>query len=508
MGIRRKSMFGFPPTPAAPSTATVRMVPLTQGIRGDVPWTDNPPGSAQSMTNFLPIHGALTPRSRLSSLNTIRASGVTIQGMATLSPPSGVATDVWYSSATLHGLITSNGSISRASFVSAFGLGTAPTTDAVSWQYAHAYSASLDASVLIAAPATSGTTLQVLYKTAGGAPQYSLVTGAPIAACVGAFDNYVLAFRTRPGPTSNFYNTRVQWCARGDAMSGWTKEGSGFEDLLAMRGVGTAIKGTSDGRVILFSDLETWYGITAAYPQQFQFQPLDTGIGCPVPGTIAETDYGLMFVGSDNNLRLLPNGGGASQVVAPSLHRVLRNDLRTQAFPNSGNLSWAVWDRYTKLYYLFITTTPVFVPTRAFVVNPETGEWGYLDFATYPTAGVAQGKTNVSLAPGEGLVFGNSTGTVYSYNSLLATDSGSTVTSTWRSAPLATELPGNYKQLTRVDCDYRATSRATVTLKISQDGGNSYGHTAMPLSLVSAPVAGRASSDVYAGGAFPCIELT
>jgi hypothetical protein len=512
MGIQRKTKFGFPPSAAAPSTATIRMVPLTQGVRGDVPWTDNPPGSAASMVNYLPVHGALIPRSRLSSMNTIRASGGTIQGLGILALGSGAGYEIYHSSVTLHGLLNSNGSISRASFVSAFGMGTPPASDAFTWQYAQGYSAGLDLNVLVAAPG-SGSTLQVVYRTSGGGgpPQYSFITGAPNAACVGALDNYIIAFRVRPGATSAFYNTRVQWCARGEHMSGWTKEGSGFEDLLSMRGVGSAVKGMTDGRVILFSDLETWQGQTAPYPAQFQFAPLDTGTGCPVPGTIAETEHGLLFVGSDNNLRLLPTGGGPSRVVAPSLHRVLRNEIRTHGTPGIGNFSWAMWDRYSKLYYLFITTVPAATagkPVRGFAVNPETGEWGYLEFDNYPTSGVAAGKTGSNYVSNEGLFFGNSSGTIYSYSSLLATDSGSTVTSTWQSAPLASELPANYMQVTQVDCDYRATSRATVTLKISQDGGSSYGYTAPPLSLRSAPVTGRATSQPYAGSAYPMLELT
>ena len=465
------------------------------------------------MVNWLPIHGSLTPRSRLSSMNTIRASGGTIQGMGILTLGSSAGHEIYYSSVTLHGLLNSNGSISRASFVSAFGMGTPPGTDAFTWQYAQGYSAALDLNVLIAAPG-SGSTLQVIYRTSGGGgpPQYSFITGAPNAVCVTAFDNYIIAFRTRPGATSAFYNTRVAWCARGDHMSGWSKEGSGFEDLLPMRGVGTAVKGTSDGRVILFTELETWYGITATYPQQFQFNPLDTAIGCPVPGTIVETDHGIMFVGSDNNLRLLPNGGGPSQIIAPSLHRVLRNELRTQGNPNIGNFSWAMWDRYSKLYYLFITTAPVATagkPVRAFAVNPETGEWGYLEFDNYPTSGVAMGKTGSNYVTHDGLFFGNSTGTIYSYSSVLGTDSGSTVTSTWQSAPIGTDLPGNYKQLVQADLDYRATSRGTVTLRISQDGGNTYNDgTSQAVALPVAAYGGRATAHTYAGGAFPAIELT
>jgi hypothetical protein len=510
VGIQRKTKFGFPPSAAAPSTTTVRMVPLTQGVRGDVPWTDLPPGSAISMTNLLPIDGCLIPRSRLSSLNTIQVSGQTIIGMALLPSNGILGHEIWYSSKTHHGVLNSTGSFSRASLTSAFGLGGIPTAQD-SWQYAEAFAASIDANVLIAAGG-SWTTLLALYRIGGnGAPAYSFVTAAPIAACVGSHDNYVIAMNIRPSVAGAVYNTRVQWCARGEPLSGWTKEGSGFEDLLAMRGTGSAVKGLSDGRVVLFSDLEIWYGVTAPYPAQFQFQPLDSGVGCPAPGTIAETEHGLVFVGTDLNLRVLPTGGGASRVVAPSLHRLLRNNLKTTGLAGFNNLSWAVWDTNTKIYYLFIQQVGSITidPTFAVAVNIDTGEWGFVDFAPFPTAAVAQTKSRVgNFASSEGLMFGNSRGTFYSYSSTLGTDSGSTVTATWRSAPVASELPANYKQLKRVDCDYRATSRATVTLKISQDGGGSYGHTAMPLSLLSAPVTGRASSDVYAGSAFPCIELS
>ena len=505
MGIVRKNKFGFAPTAAAPSTATVRMVPLTQGVLGDVPWTDHPPGSSVSMTNFLPQYGKLVPRSRLSSLNTINVPGNTVLGLQELSQSLTVQPVLWYSGETVHGTVASNGSVSRASFVSSFGLGVAGIQTKAQWQYAPAYSAVLDANVLLAVGRSvtgSTDTILVLYNGVSSAPIYSYLTSAPKAAAVASFDNYAIAFNI-----GNF-GTRVQWCQRGN-ISNWTGEGSGFEDLLQARGLGMAAKGTADGRLILWTDMEIWYGVTATYPAQFTFAPLDTTVGCPLPNTIAETDLGLVFVGSDLRLRLLPKGGGVSQVIATSLNPHLVDGTYTEGVPN---VSWAVYDARTRCYLLYVRPQNVarFV---GFAVNIDTGEWGFLDHPTFGTGLSPRCGTTVSRNFGryvgnEGVMLGTSTGTICSTNSKLATEFGSALTGTWRSAPLATELPGNYKQLTRVDCDYRATSRATVTLKISQDGGNSYGHTAMPLSLVSAPVAGRASSDVYAGGAFPCIELT
>jgi hypothetical protein len=412
---------------------------------------------------------------------------------------------LWYRGATVHGVITSNGSVSRASFVSSFGLGVSGIQSKLQWQYAPIYSATLDANMLMATGRSvqgSADTILVLYNGVSSAPIYSYLTSAPKASCVAAFDNYAIAFNV-----GNF-GTRVQWCQRGNA-SNWTGEGSGFEDLLQMRGLGMAVKGAADGRLILWSDNEIWYGVTATYPAQFTFAPLDTTCGCPYPGTIAETDLGFLFVGSDNHLRLLPKGGGPSQTVAPSLSALLVDGI--DAENTTVEITWGVYDPRTRCYYLYLVRDIVGT-MLGIALHVDTGEWGFIN---HPALGALSPRCGTTVSRGfarylgnEGVMFGTSTGTVCSTNSKLATEFGSALTCTWRSAPIGAELPGNYKQIVQADCDYRATSRATVTLKVSQDGGNSYGYTAMPLSLLSAPVTGRATSHLYAGGGFPCIELT
>jgi hypothetical protein len=350
--------------------------------------------------------------------------------------------------------------------------------------------------------AGSTDTILVLYNGVSSAPIYSYLTSAPKAAAVASFDNYAIAFNV------GTFVTRVQWSQRGN-ISNWTSEGSGFEDLLQMRGIGMAVKGTADGRLILWSDTEIWYALGATYPAQFSFAPLDTTAGCPFPNTIAETDLGFVFLGSDLRLRLLPKGGGPSQIIAPSLNAFLADGVYTEG---TVEIAWAIFDPRTRCYLLYIERGNVGT-FGGVALNIDTGEWGFIDHPAFgtglsPRCGATVSRAFARYIGNEGIMFGTSTGTVCSTNSKLATEFGSALTCTWRSAPIGAELPGNYKQIVQADCDYRATSRATVTLKVSQDGGNSYGYTAMPLSLLSAPVTGRATSHLYAGGGFPCIELT
>jgi hypothetical protein len=500
VGLTRKSTFGFPNPSIPGSVNTWRAVPLTQGVRLDQPWPLLPPGSTTSCTNFVPLDGKLVPRSRLSSINTIQLPGSNggVLGLTELTYANQARPTIWWSTGTGHGIVMSNGSLSRASFISSFGLGIGTLQgDGIGFQYSQTFDGNLNDNMVLAVGRTSYDTILALYLTSG-VPQYSYLTSAPKARSIGAHDNYVVAFNTRSATTNN---TRVQWSVRGNA-SNWTSEGSGFDDLLAMRGVGTAVRGTSDGRLILWSTLETWYGVSATYPAQFTFYPLDQNIGCPAPATIQECDEGILFFGSDYALRLLPKGGGASRVVSQQM----AEDMRY----NFGGLSTAegmfgVYDPLTKLYHLFAATNS----RPAYVLNVVTGEWGRMFYTSNPPkAGLAMSTSNSTFGNPETLLFGNSSGTITSTNSKAGTEHGSVVTSTWQSPPLGSDLAGNHKQVTKVCLDYRSTSTATLTQKISQDGGNTYQSVGETVVLNRAPVSGRAEKDVYIGGAFPAIELT
>jgi hypothetical protein len=421
---------------------------------------------------------------------------------------------VWVSGLTQHVLVNSDGSMSKASFISTFGLGAGTLASKThrGWQYAQTFFgtiASAGENALVAAGMGSHDTLHVVWQNVGstGSAYYSYLTSAPRAVAVTSHDNYLIAFNTEEAGEQ--FATRVRWCVRG-SPSNWTSEGSGFEDLLAMRGEGTAIKSMADGRAILFTDFEIWYAQPAAYPAQFQFYPLDTGVGCFAPLTIQQCDEGLIFLGSDWNLRILPVGGGPSRVVVPQIAKALRRI--TQVNPSAMS-TWGLYDPTNKLYHLFLEINLQQI-VAGLVINMVTGEVGSTLYApeNSPFAGVALGAYRADLFTGtEGLLIATLDGYVHSTSSIRSTDGGavqnSAVSALWRSSPIAPDLTGNWKQLTTVNLDYRATSLSTVTLRIAGDA-NTYETTGVAISLASAPVAGRASQDVYRGGMFPAIELT
>jgi hypothetical protein len=459
------------------------------------------------MSNMVPLDGSIRPRSRLSSMHTLASPFASVCGVAAhYSIAVSVPPRLWYSGQTLHALVSSNGSISRASFVSAGGLGVgAGLATAGDWHYAQCYSANLDENMLVAA-GSSGVTLVCLYQTGGsvtGLPLYSYLTSAPKAAAVGSLDNYLVAFNVTG---TGQFTTRVQWCQRGNP-SNWTGEGSGYEDLLDMKGTGRAVQPLSDGRIMLFSDQEIWQGVSATYPAQFQFSAYDTHVGVDGPRTVQETEFGLIFYGSDRALHLLPKGGGPLVDVAPTLTPILRQLGHSTVLTTA---LYGVYDPATKLYYFTIIQANL--TTRGFVVNIQTGEWAYqtlpATLATGNGGGAIAVRTSAYATSGEGLYFVSSNGTVFSLDSRASTDFGSVVTSTWQSAAIASDLPGDYKQMKQVDLDYRADSMSTVILKVSQDGGNNFNYTAQTLSLASAPMGGRATSQMYVGGIYPSIELT
>lgn len=510
MGIQRRSLFGFPPPAGQQSVVTTRLVPLTQGLKQDVAWPLRPAGSAFRVSEFLPMEGKLVPRSRLSSLNTVilvpSVSGV---GLMTYGL-SNAAPSLWVSGATLHALLAhSGGSISRASFVSAGGLGSAALLSSGEfWQYAQVYAANLNDNMLVAAN-NSGQSLICLYRSGGntGNALYSFLTSAPPAVSVAAFDNYLVAFNITGSANAS---TRVQWCTRGEP-SNWTGEGSGFEDLLEMRGRGTSVKPSEDGRIYLFTTHEIWYGLRAAYPAQFQFYPYHASIGCPAPRTIQATPAGYVFLGSDRQLYLLPKGGGSLQPVAQGLTPILKTLYQTG---NTEQPNWGVYDEKTHVYYLAMQTGTV--GSQCFAVHLGTGEWSYVfenGIITQADCGVAGLAVLTNAFTPENLYFVSSAGTVFSTKSSLAadrpgSDSTATVTAVFQTTPLGVDLPGNYKQITEVNLDYRSASASTLTLKISGDGGNNYETTGRAVSLGSAPVSGRVQAQTYFGGGFPTIELT
>lgn len=513
--MQRLTPFGFPlrGRPQQSST-TVRMVPLTQGMSANRPFTNEPPGSASSLMNYLPMNGILTPRSRLSSIGTLPRAGL-IFGMTEMQHTGSVPLNrLWVVASgstvtdNLACLPVDGGTVSQASFVSSHGIGTKPDwTLAVARPSFAQYPSVFDPSILddilligLPRPIGSATTILAAGITAAGVPTYSYLTGAPPAKFVISFDNYVVAWNVMDGSTPQ--QRRAQWPARGDPGN-WTGPGSGFEDLLSMKGIGTG-GAVLDSRLVLFSSQEIWLGIPSSYPSQFQFSPLDTTVGLPYgfSGTVVNTELGIIFLGSDRNLRLLPRGGGLSVIINPSLGIFLRD--RSLLIDGA----WGQYDEDRRLYHL----RPVIGGSgNGIVLNLNTGEWGEEFTQLSTTAGCYA----ASAGPfAEKSFSGDVQGRLYSDNSLLRNDqrtstSQFTVTSKYRSEPVGLDLPDGQRQIVRTNWAYRATSAASGVVSLSGDYGNTFPpQSSATVNLSVASYGQNLQVDRMVDGPAPVVEWT
>jgi hypothetical protein len=516
MTLKRLTQFGMPLHGRPQQSATtVRLVPLTQGMSANRPYTNEPPASASSLVNFLPINGALIPRSRLSSIATIGRPNQIVGMIEGIHSGALDTSRLWMvatGSASTDNLLamTVGGVVSQASFVSSGGIGTAPSWAIASARPSFAFYPSvfdssnvLDDLLLIALPKpiTSAETLLAAGLTLTG-PIYSYLTNAPKARYVFSYDDFVVAWNVFDA-TGTAQQRRAQWCDRGNPGV-WTGGNSGFEDLLSMKGYGTG-GAVVDNRLILFSTDEIWVGVPASYPAQFQFAPLDTTIGCPAEnsGTVQNTELGLIFLGSDNNLRLLPRGGGLSVIINPSIGVFLR-----ERGPMVDG-AWAWYDADRRLYHLmpFIGGGTA----AGIIVNLNTGEWGQ----EYTQVGATAG-CYARTATAEKMFAGDINGFVYSTDSRLRGDtlppstgiSALTVTSQFRSEPLGMDLPDGRRQVLRTNWDYRATSSATATVNLSGDYGNTFPVAATPVTLSVASFGQSLTVDSIVDGPAPVVEWT
>lgn len=188
------------------------------------------------------------------------------------------------------------------------------------------------------------------YTWRPGTAVFSTLTNSPAAALVCTFDNRLLFSRITSAGT--FYPQRVQWSARGEPSVYTTPDG-GFEELMdASPGVITRLYNDYD-RVLVFFDREVWQGIKYAFPFNFQFLPLDRTIGCPAPRSIARTPKGVVFLGSDLNLYLIPRGG-SPQPVGKDVRRLLLDDLGFIEWGNPDTVRvYGIYDEQRDGYLLF-----------------------------------------------------------------------------------------------------------------------------------------------------------
>ena len=516
--------------PTLQSRTTVLLVEPSLGYNRAQPETDIDLGQTPETINFLMRDGALEPRSRLSTVpantnplgNTVTGGTEVVSSVGTVYPLiSGTTRLAYYSS----------GSWSALSYVSAGGIATPPsgiTTDY--YDITQSYYATSDEMVAILACQS----YQTLFCWSAGTTIFSTITNAPRARYVTTSDNFVLALNSRDsGSAQSRYVQRVSWSDRGGPLT-WvpaTTNLAGFEDLLSAKGEGTRIMDL-DNRVIVFFEGEIWQGVRNVHPNTWQFTPIDRTIGTAYSWTIAKTPVGLIFLGADFMLYLLPKDGGTAQAIGKAVQKTLRDIMDVPT------LAHAVYDEGLNSYRMFYAIRGgTGVPTRELVFNLVENSIALQDYGTrsltraFPaylqsatdgltwgslvTAGYTWGTlpytwgqmASSSTRVNKSIFVGSSSGTVYHLSSTWSNDESTRVESRWRSGALGAANPEltKFVNVVRVDC--AATQQSNVTVRVSRDQGITFDPGQM-LTVPATSQETQITAFVQTPSRYPMIEMT
>lgn len=512
------------PVNSAESTA---IVDVSWGFDVSRPSVNLPLGGTPVADNYIIRDGALEPRPMLS----LRTASPNVQGtvpvlgMVELESVEGRNQQLW-SGLTRHAVYGQNNAPnewSLLSYVSAGGINDPPLlTQSDSWDYAQTYSAAKNENVLYMATSS----YQTLYVHLSGTTVFSTATGAPQARFVASSDNYVLAANLHEGGLNLVQ--RVQWPDRGSASS-WTGGLAGFQDLLSMKGEITRMIPQEQG-VLLFSDEEVWRGLPISTFDVWSFGPYDQSRGAPYSWTICNTPLGVMFLGKDYQVYLLPKGGGPSQPIGQKMHRRIRTSID---YPER---AWAAFDNTYQQYKLhFPIAGGSGFPQRAEYLDIPTGAWmpqsfdstgGTLSlsrgieaevrssattwgglFAAGPTWTTVTGTWDDMLGrvTGRTILVGSSAGTIYYSNSTVTSDNGTAVPSVWQSGALLGDDPSQQKTVKELRVDYQADAASRVTVQYTQNVGSSFHSSSISLPAIS--TMSQADHYPYFGARYPAFEI-
>lgn len=515
---------GFPLNVRPSGSANVLVANPDLGFDASEPPSDLAPGQSPSFENLILRDGGMEPRPMLTLRNTNPqpfgaigiSGGMEVTDVTNNKFPlvSGTTRLAWYS----------NTSWSVLSYVSSNGLSSPPAAQPGDYYDfgAQIYWPLRDE--MLAVAGTSSYETLVCWQP--NTTVFSNLTSAPRAKYVTALDNFVLAANVRQGNAD--FVQRVQWSDRGDP-SNWTTANSGFADLLDMQGAITRIV-PHDNAVVVFSDVEIWRGVRADFPNLFSFTPYDRTVGCPYSWTVAQTPLGLMFLGRDYQVYLLPRGGGSPQPIGQRLHPTIRNAI------DRPERAWAAYDHATHHYQLhYAVRGGSSFPQRAVWLNIDGGSWAP---QTYDATGGALsvqrgfeiGVTSLTSAwdsmaatwdqtlpswdemggasEERVMLVGSSAGTLYYLSSGVTSDNGTVVQSRWRSGALASDgaNPERMQNVTRVDVRYASQSPSNLTLRFSADNGQNF-DAGKRVAFGTASIESSARVDLYANAYHPTIEL-
>lgn len=532
----RQSRFGVPLRVTPQSARSTLVFEPTGGVNRTQPVSDLPPGTSPDSENWIARHGYLEKRGTLASRSTQSFSPVApvLGGMEAVDvqgnsyPFASYATrPVWYSA----------GSWSRASYVSSYGMDAVPSASSGSyWDMTQVYYDQRDQNIVVLANRSH----QTLYCWESGTTVFSLLTGAPQAQSVTAFDSFLLAGNVLEG--SNNFVQRIQWTDRG-SVSSWTNGLAGYQDLIDMKGPITRLH-PHDNAVVAFSDQELWVGRRFQFPSTFEFVPMDRSVGCPYPWTLAETRLGLVWLGKDWNVYALAKGEVSTRRVGDPIQSLIRDEIdlpeRATACYNRLTDQYELWypiaggnGRPQRGMFLDLGTG-TWMPQRLDTNHDVTRVWsGTLGtgssatlWSTWSAAALSwnaitgswQQQFGVTNTGPLAVYAGNSNGTLFTFSQSGTSDgngdmegplpgSFTTMRAYWRSGGMVGGEPDRVKRITEVRLDFQADSASSLSVAVSGDQGATF-DVGEALALGTTSTLSQQDAYVDIESRYPTLELS
>ncbi|KKM05699.1 hypothetical protein LCGC14_1751450 [marine sediment metagenome] len=327
----------------------------------------------------------------------------------------------------------------------------------------------------------------VFVATPADNTRLSTLTQGPIAKDLALFDNRLVGWNIQELSSSSRFVNRAQWAAAGDPED-WTGIGSGFEDLIDMRGEGTRVIATEQD-ILCFSTEEVWRGRRLGDATfVFRFTPLTKEAGAPFGRAVIQTTEGIFWLGNDFNIwRFL---GGQVSRIGTAIQRTLRDtakSLRTSFFSYNAELN------QLSFYY---SVTVGSLPTRSFTLHLDSGAWtphtfGFDVVRAFPLAISTSATTwdglvgalsaqlqtydeflGLTGVPSVALL--TSDGTTAFFNDSATTDLGATVVESVAFGPMFNTESRFSKLCNEVRLDVSAPSTSSLSIALSDDLGATY----------------------------------
>jgi hypothetical protein len=501
-----KTKHGFLAQAPSSRKGLQRIFRPTLGLHaGDTP-QDLPAGFTPEARNFVTDQGAITPRSGLSYFAV--DFGEPVLGAEELLDSQGGGFVVAASDNSLLFYHSSNDSWSHLSYLPASTITVSDPPSGLSnqyWQFTQIYDDAISEYLGIA---SNGTNFVKFFEIGASQTTFSDYTWiynigeARSAAAIGVLADRVVLFNSISSAGTK-YPTRVFWSARGLPRDFTQANGAGYEDLVDMKGEGTALVRLGDS-LVLFTDREIWLGRPTLDDYAFRFDRISDKLGCPFPKTAVATPFGVLFLSRDLDVYVATQGGvqpiskledGTSRI-APYLEDGLINASRAWAAYN------AMKRRY-ELYYAYEDSTNGF-PNRALYYSIDDQSWmpqrfnhelsvgcdmkdpGTLttwDDLTVTWDSYDRGWDSVTAGDErrDVLAFGSG-GTAYRLLSAQTSDDGTAIDARWRSHGLSNGM--GQIHLSELWMDYSNGSASSASVFVTNDNGVTF-DSGTALSLLS-----------------------